>query len=820
MQNKLHRYVEYACLLGRAAFFICMTLVSQSLFAEDEPKIRVKDTPPPGFEDLVSPQTTEVDVYYGNEKMGNTLATYTPETIELMFPEEVALLIPYLIDAETISKALTGQLDTHASEVCLSELQRECGVIEPSIAGVIFDESRFHLHVFVNRLQLQPQGIVTNKFLPKITKPKFSSVNAFSNSFSGEDGDVTYTAAVNHIVSYGQTRFQSQWDYSDTRSFNVESLSLQNDNAGLAKQLGYFNSDTRFTSFTKNLELVGARIYSSTNTRTDLDYSQSTEIFLFLNSRSQIEVFKDDKLIDGGFYNAGNQQLDTLRLPSGSYPIRLRITDSAGSTKEELYFFVKTATLPPQDQPLHFLELGLLEKDSSDDAFPELSNSELIRLGTAYRLQNHLGGSIEYLHSADTDLMQGSLSYFGPGYRLQNSLMYGTDSEWGLHFLGQYRQENFALNFDYREIDSDQDNFDRSIDTRILPSDFSQGNISASIPFSKGQMTLRAQYNDNQVEGESRTLFGLDYRYPLLQRNRYSVEMNLSTSYEENDYRIQTGLRITRTKPGQFLSIRPSYLTRETNGDKDSGPLLFAGITNTNQNENYGKFSYGGFLSEELERSTAGLRTESSSSYGRADVQLEFVDDDDRGGFTRFRGAQNTNVFSDGNQLSFGGDRNSTSGVVLNLQGQPANEPFEIFINGQPRGYSKVGERTVIPLDAFRTYTIRIRSRSNELLHFDEGQKKVTLYPGNVQTILYDVQPITVLITRILLADGSPAARVRIENAVGYAVTDDDGWLQAEISGNASLQITKKGEEVCRINLPKLEIKQGIAFVDSLSCRN
>ena len=116
MQNKLHRYVEYACLLGRAAFFVCMALVSQSLFAEDEPKIRVKDTPPPGFEDLVSPQTTEVDVYYGNEKMGNTLATYTPETIELMFPEEVALLIPYLIDAETISKALTGStLDTHAS---------------------------------------------------------------------------------------------------------------------------------------------------------------------------------------------------------------------------------------------------------------------------------------------------------------------------------------------------------------------------------------------------------------------------------------------------------------------------------------------------------------------------------------------------------------------------------------------------------------------------------------------------------------------------------------------------------------------------------
>jgi len=813
MYGKLHKYLHALELNTLTVTILCMSFFSADLHAE----IRVKDSPPPGFEDLVRPQTTEVDVYYGDQKVGSALATYSPDSIELTTPDEVTAFIPHLIDKHVITQALTGPLDTHASEVCLTELQRECGIIEPNIAGVIFDESRFHLHVFVNRLQLQPQGIVSNKFLPKVGSPNISSTNAFSNSFSGEDGDITYTSAANHIISYGQSRFQAQWDYSDTQNFSIETLSYQNDDVGIAKEAGFFNSSTRFTSFTNNLDLVGARLYGSTKTRTDLDYSQATEIFLFLNSRSQVEVFKDGKLVDGGFYDPGNQQLNTLRLPSGSYPINVRITDSSGGTSEEQYFFVKTTILPPQDQPLHYFEFGLLEKDDSNDTLPELSDSELVRIGTAYRLQNHLGGSIEYLHSSDTDLVQGSLSYFGPGYILQNSLMLGSDSEWGINFLGQYRHDNFALNFDYRQVNSNYEETEFDIDTRILPSDFSQGNISASIPLSKGQLTLRTQYSD-KINEDTRTTYGLEYRYPLFYRNRYSIEANLSSSFEEDDYRIQTGLRITKTEPGRFLNIRPSYLSRDVANQSEQGPQLNASLSQTYEDPSYGRLTNSGFISEDLDRSTFGIRSQNISSYGRADVQFDWVDDDERGSFTRFRGVQNANILSEGGQFSFGGDRNANSGIMLELTGQSSNQPFEIYVDGFPRGFTKANGRTALPLDAFQTYSVSIRSRSSELLSFDEAPRKVTLYPGNVHTLSYEINSITVLITRILLADGKPASRVKIENAIGYAVTDEDGWLQAEISGTAPLEITKKGAPVCTIDLPELEIKQGVAFVDSIQC--
>ncbi len=819
MRNILQSFVVNVFVCLHFSFLSWMVTFSQPLHAEDTPTIRVKDEPPPGFEDLVLPQTTEVDVYYGSEKVGSTLATYTPKSIELAYPEEIAALVPHLIDPQAIIRALTGPLDTHASVVCLSELQRDCGIIEPDVAGVIFDESRFQLYVFVDKLQLLPQGIVSNKYLPKVTTDKFTSVNSLSSSFSGEDENTTFTTGANHIISRGQSRLQTQWDYSDTRDFNLDTLALQNDNAGIAKELGYYRSSTQFSSFTNSLDVFGTRLYGSTRTRADLDYSQATEIFLFLNSRSQIEVFRDGKLIDGGIYDTGNQQLNTFRMPAGSYPITLRITDSNGAVREEQYFFVKSSILPPMDQPLHYFEIGLLEKDNSNDSLPEFSNSELLRIGTAYRLKNNLGASLEFVHSKDTDVLQGNIAYFGSGYIFQNAALLGADGEWGFNVLGQFRFNKFSLNMDYRQVESKIDENEDDIDVRILPSDFSQGNLSASIPLHKGNLLLRTQYRDRRTEKAS-TSYGLEYRYPLYHRNRYSIEANFTSFFEENDYNLQAGLRITKAAPNQHLSIRPRYLASESDGKTNKGGVISANLNKSYESLQYGHFTLGSFLSEELDRSSVGVRAENISSLGRIETQIEHIDDAERGSFMRYRGVQNANVLTNDGQLAFGGQRNASSGLIINIKGPTKNEPFEIFVDGQPKGIAKIGSRTVLPLAAFQTYRVSIRSQSDQLLHFDEGQRKVTLYPGNVETLNYDVHPITVLITRLQLKEGEPASRMRIDNAIGYAVTAEDGWLQAEIAGTEPLEVSKNGKAICTIKLPELEIKQGVAFVEHLVCEN
>ncbi|MEJ2116313.1 MAG: TcfC E-set like domain-containing protein, partial [Gammaproteobacteria bacterium] len=305
--------------------------------------------PPPGFESLLEPQTTSVDIYYGKRFIGNTLATYTPETIELHDPSGVAALIPKVKDVQLIEDSLTGLLPNNSDKVCLSEVERDCGLLEPNIVGIIFDESRFQLHIFVNRLYLDKQQIVLDKYLPP-SESDFSTVNLFSTSLSGNDNDDTYSLGATHLASLKESRLQLQWNYSDIRNLNIESLSTQKDWSGKAAEVGLFTSTTRSTSFFTQSDLLGIRAYSSTDTRTDLEYQDSTEIYLFFSSPTLVEVFKDDNLVVANEYESGNQQLDTTLFPSGSYPITLRLTDAQGNVREEEYFFVKSSLLPPRDQ--------------------------------------------------------------------------------------------------------------------------------------------------------------------------------------------------------------------------------------------------------------------------------------------------------------------------------------------------------------------------------------------------------------------------------------------------------------------------------------
>ncbi|MDH3609912.1 MAG: TcfC E-set like domain-containing protein, partial [Gammaproteobacteria bacterium] len=402
-----HGLFSHACIF---LLLICLCIFLQ--FAQSKP--------PPGFEELLEPQTTLVDIYFGKRFIGSSLATYTPETVELQDPSGVVALIPSVKDVQLVQDSLTGPLANNGDKICLSEVERDCGMLEPNVADVIFDESRFKLQIFINRLHLEKQQIVLDKFLAP-SESDFSTVNLFSTSLSGNDNDDTYSLGATHLASLKESRLQLQWDYSDVRDINIESLSAQRDWAGKAAEIGLFDSTTRNSSFFTQANLLGIRAYSSTDTRTDLEYQDSTEIFLFFSSPTLVEVFKDENLVVVKEYEAGNQQLDTSQFPSGSYPVILKLTDAQGNVREEEYFFVKSSLLPPRDQPLHFFELGQIKESNPDTVWPDSVGESLLRFGTAFRLTDKLGTELEFLAGDGREIVQGGLLYFGSGYYLQGN---------------------------------------------------------------------------------------------------------------------------------------------------------------------------------------------------------------------------------------------------------------------------------------------------------------------------------------------------------------------------------------------------------------
>jgi len=801
-------------LLLVAAISLSTTLLSAEENSKTE--LKTKPGPPPGFEELANPQTTAVDVYYGGRNIGSILATYTPETVELESPAELVSLIPRISNLMEVEASLSGPLATNSEKVCLTEIQRDCGYLEPAVAEVIFDEGYFRLYVFVNAFYLDKKELVSTKFLPESTT-EFSTVNLFSTSASGNDNDDTFAFGARHIAAHKQSRLRFEWNHTDTRDLSIDNLSLQHDQGVWSTEAGMFRSTTRGSSFIGDAELLGARIYSSTNTRTDLEYSQSTEIFQFLTSPSLIEIFKEDVLLSVAEYEAGNQQIDTLSLPGGSYPIKLRITDARGEVREEEYFFVKSGLLPPKDQPLYFAEFGRIGDATQNNTLPKYTDEFLARAGAAYRLHDNFGINFEFLHGTDVSLAQGGAVYLGSNYNLQGNLMQSSESDWGIGFRGQMNHKGLSLSFNYRKVEAGDDDRINDNEIQLIPRSFTQSGLSASTKLLDGTLSFRSRYN-KRANQDSINSYGLEYRKPLYRRNRYQIDLTSSSFIEDNDLSMRIGLSFRHHKDKKQYTSNIRFVNQERDGSTEQDFEYNGEISFSDDDPIYGNYTVGLFANDTIDQSAIGTRVRSQSTLGRGDFLFEQVDDKSAGNYARYFGNGSFSIFSSGSDIAWGGSRSSQAGLIVELESELHDSPFEVFVDRQPYGHAKSGQSTVIGLQPYEKYEVQIKPRGEEIVHFEDSIQNVTLYPGNVETLYWHVNPVIVLISNAVFEDGTAVANAKFENTLGFASTDAEGWFQIEIAGTEPLVLSKRGQPVCKIKLPKLESEQGVAILDQVTC--
>ena len=148
--------------------FSCALTISHASDNSDDYQIKTKPGPPPGFEELANSQTTAVDIFYEGKLLGSSIATFTPTSIVLESPEEVVSFIPRISNKVEVTKSLSGELPINSDKVCLSDIQRDCGYLEPPVAGVIYDESYYKLFVFINAFYLTPRRYCTHEILTRV----------------------------------------------------------------------------------------------------------------------------------------------------------------------------------------------------------------------------------------------------------------------------------------------------------------------------------------------------------------------------------------------------------------------------------------------------------------------------------------------------------------------------------------------------------------------------------------------------------------------------------------------------------------------------
>src|SRR5579872_6172641 len=111
---------------------------------------------PPGFDELARTREVLVDIYFGDRKVGEALALTRPGWLKFKSPAEVLPKLPQVIVSPQLAAALGGELPTNSSLVCSPSNAGQCGILRPQTIGIIYDDDRFRVDIFVSPRLLRP----------------------------------------------------------------------------------------------------------------------------------------------------------------------------------------------------------------------------------------------------------------------------------------------------------------------------------------------------------------------------------------------------------------------------------------------------------------------------------------------------------------------------------------------------------------------------------------------------------------------------------------------------------------------------------------
>ncbi len=766
-----------------------------------------------------------VDVYFGGRFLVSTMATHTPSKISFLNAEQIVISLDDLTHPDLVGVRLSEDLPLNTRMIC-PEARSWCRPPRPEIADVIFDDSKFRVDLYVNQNYLPVRSPVAERFLPP-GQGGITFLQNFSATFAGADDDAESETFIGSFttLSHRENRLIGITSYTDRDDVTVDRLFAQRDFRGAEYVGGIFRATGRALTFGGENDLGGIRIASSLVTRTDLAFARGTPIEVFLSSSSRVDIIKDGRLLYSQFYEAGNQILDTSRLPEGAYDITIRI-DEGGVAREEVRFFSKTSRLPPLDQPLTSFEFGRVLDRNTDNLFPEATDAWLMRLAHSRRLTQGFGLDFGGAGTADEQMLELGAFNVGsvPGtrsgyYEVQGSSFVGNEGEWGIGLYGQLQMDRFYVGFDFRKVDADP-RPDGSDDYRLISEDLSQRSVSAQVPLFDGFIGFSMSSNRRR-DGERIKRSSLTYRRVMYQTQRHSVELTADFSEMDGNKLALIGVRLNLIGSKLSGNFMPRYRYADDEFDDDEHGYQLDTSLSWYQPEFYsGDLRLGMNASRnDLQESLGGqLNYDHRLAQSRLTVNRNEFDGVAR---TSWAGTINTSVATTGADTAFGAQNLAASVILVRLDGPEDSEAeFDVLIDGFPRGYAPVGRMTAIHVNPFKTYEVRIRPRLSDFVEFEDRVETVTVYPGNVASLVWKVSDLMVVFGRVIEPEGDAIAYARVDGAIETVRTDAFGYFQAEVlRSNDPVELTfTTADRSCTVVAAFVEQRQGVGYLDDLTC--
>lgn len=772
---------------------------------------------PPGFESLNEPQVTEIDLYYGGEYLASVFARFNQRELSFLDADSITLLLNNIRDPESINLLLQGTFATNADEICYSDFQVDCGVLQPETADIIFNRNFLRADLFINADLLVAGQQAQGRFLPD-SSAAFSLFTDNALNFSGIDmGQTTFNLANTTRIALAESRLLLRSNLTDADGFVVDTVALQKEYRGKDYQVGLFRDTNSSSRFMDSQQFLGASIASSVMTRIDLDQSLGTEIELFFGSRSRIEILRDERLLASGYYDIGNQIIDTSMLPPGSYEIEIRITDNFGAMTTEYRFFSKTSKLPPEDQSIYYLQAGKIADISNiEGGFPEMGTS-VIRGGFSKRLTPSLGADLGFSSTEDTTLYQAGLFKMGSNYEISAEVAMEDNGAMGSDVNLRWDLDFIRLSLSSRRIrEGDAEHQlgeSRTQNSLNLDIPSRWGNIGLFARTYKRKETIYQELYEGIEEIKGRN-YGLRW-----QSNSFAIgsgDMSASFEVSKNDddllamfsmnYRINGGRSQHSFTPGisyenyaaenlQQSRFQGSQLSNWISGDAEQRRLTLRTDYNS-------------------QASIEG-RYEDQQSIGDTDISARYNVDSNQ---LEYSGKLRTSFGYDGRTGGLGGQPRGASAFIVKVDGVPDGSEFEVMVNGSSRGKTLAGKRLLIPVPPYETYRVELNAVGETIIDIDDQAYLKTVYPGNVITLEWSARIIKIIIGRIVDEAGAPIEDALIRNVRGFGSTGNQGYFQAEVDDTVKSLIIQKGLDICEADFELNNTDKQVISLGKLTC--
>lgn len=798
---------------------------------------------PAGFDMLMVPQEAVVDVYIGDISIGQTRVRYLSRKITFLDIDDVVARIPDLVGVAAVRAALAApDLDTHAASICRPDADApSCGMLKPAVAGVIFDEARFRVDLFIDAQYRVVRVATPRAYLP-VPDAGLSLVDQLGGTIAGSGGDVDYGIQNRAILGYRNARLRSELSYASRYGLVADTLVAEVDTPGVRYAAGAMWAPG--IDLTGRRKIVGVGVQSQIDTRLDRTSIAGSPLVVALPLRSRVDIVRDGRLLTSRIYDAGNQALDTSGLPDGAYEIVLHVQEAGGGTRDERRFFTKNAAIAAVGEPIVFGYAGLLANDRRG-ALIAVSRTPFYEAGIAWRRSPHLALDATLMGTGRTALLELGSYWLSTTAQVRAAALASVRGQLGVLFQ-TYSAGTARLNYalDLRRVWSPGDRLLIPISERrtydvftldraaqLSAGAFTQANATFGYTLRQGQIGVSGFYREDARSSPSYGI-GPSASVRLVERAGMQVTLRADATLSNRGTSALVALTFQRLRGTS--SITASLGGRSTSATRDgsTGTAVVGGIGGSWQKAGVlgGDLALSGGLEREvtgtLARSHADLRTRAATLY--ADVAQPIAGSN---GATQYGLSFQTTAAVTGGSLVFQGIDRSDSAILVSVDADSEDRrqgrSFEVLVDDTPRGVVRAGTTLSVPVAAYRHYAVRVRPLGEALMRVAGLARQVSVYPGTVARVRWSAQRVVAMFGRIVWADGTPVSNAAVSTDDEIGNTDDNGYFQIEAKRNAVLKIQSIDGRRCRLPVTGTGTKtgtvmsttEGYAALGTLRCR-